>query len=314
MSRYLKSKIRLNPMTTTLKVFFIIGFMAMISCAFGQDDQLNNVEIQKILQNLKYKQGEVKIKDGLATFNVPTNFAYLDAVDAKTVLVKLWGNPPAQVDDVLGLLMPANVTPLDTNCWAVTISYSSDGYVKDADANKINYDDLLKKMQTAVHDENKARQDKGYPAMELVGWAAPPHYDATTHKLYWAKEFKVEGASEDTLNYDIRILGRRGVLVLTAIAGMDQMPEIESQTPQILGMVDFNQGNRYADFDPKVDKVAAYGVAALIAGGVAAKLGLFKLLWVFILAAKKFIIIGLAAIAAWFKRFFGKRKGPTPTA
>lgn len=86
----MKSKIRLNPMTTTLKVFFIMGFMAMITCAFGQDDQLNNVEIQKILQNLKYKQGEVKIKDGLATFNVPTNFAYLDAVDAKTVLVKLW--------------------------------------------------------------------------------------------------------------------------------------------------------------------------------------------------------------------------------
>jgi uncharacterized membrane-anchored protein len=210
--------------------------------------------------------------------------------------------------------MPANTSPMDPNSWAVTISYQNDGYVKDADADKINYDDLLKKMQAGVHDEKKARTDKGYPAMELVGWATPPRYDAATHKLYWAKEFKVEGASENTLNYDIRILGRRGVLVLTAIAGMDQLSEIEKGTPQILSMVDFNQGNRYADFDPKVDKVATYGIAALIAGGIAAKLGLFKLIWVFIIAAKKFIILGLAAIAAWFKKIFGKGKNTTPTA
>lgn len=293
---------------------FILGLMAILSVAIGQDAQLSSAEIKRIVQNLHYKQGEIKIQNGLATFNVPTNFNYLDASDAKTVLVKLWGNPPGQVDDVLGLLMPANVTPMDPNSWAVTISYQNDGYVKDSDADKINYDDLLKRMQSDVHDENKARTDKGYPAMELLGWATPPRYDAATHKLYWAKEFKVEGESENTLNYDIRILGRHGVLVLTAISGMDQLPEIEKGTPQILGMVDFNQGNRYADFDPKVDKVATYGIAALIAGGIAAKLGLFKLIWVFILAAKKFIIIGLAAIAAWFKKIFGKGKNTTPTA
>jgi uncharacterized membrane-anchored protein len=78
-------------------------------------------------------------------------------------------------------------------------------------------------------------------------------------------------------------------------------------------MVDFNQGNRYADFDPKVDKVAAYGIAALIAGGIAAKLGFFKLLLVFLLAAKKFIIIAAIAVAAWFKKLFGKKNDNKPT-
>lgn len=301
----------------TYKIKFtgvFLGLLVLIHSAIGQDTEPTGAEIKKIVENLHYQQGEIKIQNGLATFNVPTNFNYLDASDSKTVLVKLWGNPPAQVDDVLGLLMPANMTPVDSNAWAVTISYQNDGYVKDSDADKINYDDLLKRMQTDVRDENKARTDKGYPAMELVGWAAPPRYDAATHKLYWAKEFKIEGASENTLNYDIRILGRHGVLVLTAISDIDQLSEIENRTPQILSMVDFNQGNRYADFDPKVDKVATYGIAALIAGGVAAKLGLFKLIWVFILAAKKFIIIGLAAIAAWFKKIFGKGKNTTPSA
>ena len=75
------------------------------------------------------------------------------------------------------------------------------------------------------------------------------------------------------------MLGRKGVLELNAIASVDQLGEIDAQTPQILGMVDFKEGSRYADFDPKVDKVAKYGIATLVAGGAlaaAAKLGFLK--------------------------------------
>jgi uncharacterized membrane-anchored protein len=209
------------------------------------------------------------------------------------------------------LLIPAGLTPVSSNCWVVTIHYSDDGYVKDDDAGKINYNDLLKQMQTAVHANNEERKKAGYPAMELLGWAAPPRYDAATHKLYWAKKYSVEGEDGETLNYNIRMLGRKGELELNAIADVAQLPEIDAQTPQILGMVDFKEGNRYADFDPKVDKVAKYGIAALVAGGVlatAAKLGLLKGLWIFILAAKKFIIIAVVAVIAAIKKLFNRNK------
>jgi len=93
---------------------------------------------------------------------------------------------------------------------------------------------------------------------------------------------------------------------LNAVASMDQLAEIDAQTPKILGMVDFKEGNRYADFDPKVDKVAKYGLAALVAGGALAKLGFLKLLWLGILAAKKFIIIGIAALVTFFKKLFNR--------
>jgi uncharacterized membrane-anchored protein len=146
--------------------------------------------------------------------------------------------------------------------------------------------------------------------MELVGWAAPPHYDAVTHKLYWAERLRFDGEDIDTLNYDVRILGRHGVLVLSVVAGMDQLDEIRQQTPQILGMVNFNQGNRYADYDPKMDKVAAYGLASLVAGGVAAKLGFFKLLWTGIVAMKNVLIIAAVAVGAWLKRLFGRGRTP----
>lgn len=288
----------------------LIGWLALTGFVRAQDDtnQLAEIaQLKQVLKSLKYQQGEIDLRGGLAKLTVPPQFNFLNADDAETVLVKLWGNPP-QNPKPLGLLIPAGMTPMSSNAWVVTIDYSEDGYVKDNDASKINYDDLLKQMQKGMVENNKQRQQQGYAAITLVGWAAPPHYDAATHKLYWAKDLKFEGEDHDTLNYSIRMLGRKGVLELNAVASLDQFPQIDAQVPQILGMVDFKEGSRYADFDPKVDKVATYGIAALVAGGIAAKLGLFKLMIPALLAAKKFIVIGVIAVGAFFKRMFGRKK------
>lgn len=302
-----------------MKTKFFILLLAIFSAAAivrAQDTNSLAPQLVALLDSLKYQQGTIDLHDGLATLNVPRDFNYLSPDDAETVLVKLWGNPPSQ-QKLLGLLIPAGMTPASSNAWVVTIDYTEDGYVKDDDASKINYDKLLAQMQQSISDNNKARQDHGYPPITLVGWAAPPHYDAATHKLYWAKDLKFGNDQEDTLNYSIRILGRRGVLELNAVSALDQFNQIDQETPEILGMVDFKEGNRYADFDPKVDKVAKYGIAALVAGGVlgaAAKLGLLKVLWVAILAAKKFIVIGFLAVVAFFKNLFKRRSsgGPPP--
>jgi len=296
-------------MKTKLIVLLFAAFLTATGPVRAQDDTNHLARLKQVMQlvkNLKYQQGNIDLRGGLATLTVPKDFNYLGPDDAETVLVKLWGNPPSD-DKPLGLLIPAGMTPLSTNCWVVTIEYSEDGYVKDDDASKINYDDLLAKMRKSVVASNQERKKEGYPTVELLGWAAPPHYDAATHKLYWAKKLKFEDADGDTLNYSIRMLGRKGVLELNAIASVDQFTEIDAQTPQILGMVDFKEGSRYADFDPKVDKVAKYGIATLVAGGalaLAAKAGFFKVILVALLAAKKFIIIGVIALVAIVKKFF----------
>jgi uncharacterized membrane-anchored protein len=288
--------------------------VAALFCVPGQvraQDDTNKIpaEIQQLAKSLKYRQGEIDLRGGLAKLTVPKEFNYLDPDDTETVLVKFWGNPPSS-EKPLGMLIPAGLTPLNTNCWVVTIEYREDGYVKDSEASKINYDDLLKKMQKAIAGENPERQKQGYPSITLVGWAAPPRYDAATHKLYWAKDLKFEGEDGDTLNYNIRMLGRKGVLELTAVADTRQFAAIDEQTPEILRMVDFKEGNRYADFDPKTDKVAKYGIAALVAGGAlaaAAKFGFLKVLWLGLLAAKKFVIIGVIALGAFLKKIFSRR-------
>lgn len=307
-------KTAMHNMKIRYSALLLAVFLTLaVSMRAQQDTNVIPARIVSLLKSLKYQQGEIDLQGGLAKLTVPTNFNYLGPDDAETVLVKLWGNPPDE-QKPLGLLIPAGMTPVSSNAWVVTIDYSEEGFVKDNDANKINYDDLLKKMQKGVSEENKERKKEGYPTVDLLGWAAPPHYDTATHKLYWAKKLKFEGEDGNTLNYNIRILGRKGVLELNAVAGLDQFEAIDKQTPEILGMVDFKEGNRYADFDPKVDKVAKYGIATLVAGGAlaaAAKFGLLKGLWIFILAAKKFIIIGIVALAAFFKKLF-KRDGSVP--
>lgn len=297
-------------MKNTILLIFVT--FALTAPARAQNLEMTLPEARKLADGLKYQHGEVTLKGGLAKFNLTPEFKFLGHEDAETILVKLWHNPPSPSN--LGLLVPADFDPLMPSGWAVTVSYDEEGYVKDTDAAKINYDDLLKQMKQGTAEASKKRVQQGYPSIELIGWATPPRYDAQAHKLYWARELKFGNSSENTLNYNIRILGRRGVLVLNAIGGMDQLGEIEKNSPQILGMVNFNEGNRYADFDPKIDKVATYGIAALIAGGVAAKLGLFKLLIPVLLAAKKFIIIAFVAAAAWFKRVFRRKNATAATA
>ncbi len=268
---------------------------------------LNQIkEREEIVSKLKFQQGVVTLKDGLATIKLPENFRYLDPEQAETVLVRLWGNPPGG-EKSLGMLFPAEGSPAEPESWGVVITYTEDGYVKDDEAASINYDDLLKEMKENTRESNAERTKQGYEAVELIGWAAPPRYDQSSHKLYWAKELKFGDNDEHTLNYDIRALGRRGVLSLNAVAAMGQLQSIEKDMRQVLSFVEFNEGHRYGDYVAGVDKVAAYGIGALIAGKIAVKAGLFKLLLGALIAGKKFVIVALVAIAAFLKKLLSGR-------
>ena len=248
---------------------------------------------------LTFTQGEVKLPGGKVALNVPDSFKFLSASQARRVLTDLWDNPPDS--GVLGMLLPAELDPAKPNCWAVVITYEEDGHVSDADAEKIDYDELLKTMQKDALAGNRAREKAGYPTVKLLDWAARPRYDKEKKHLFWAKLLQFGDDEDHTLNYNIRILGRKGVLVLNAVADEGDLAAVQKATTEILSFVAFTPGNRYEDFDPSKDKTAEYGLAALIAGGglaVAAKTGLLKGLWLFILGAKKLVILVVIAVGA----------------
>ncbi|MGH8354053.1 MAG: DUF2167 domain-containing protein [Pseudomonas sp.] len=265
---------------------------------------------EQFLASLNFQKGKIVIGDNLATLEVPEQFVFLNGADAERVLVEAWGNPPSEPLP-LGMLLPAGVSPFAGESWAVTVEYEESGYVSDEDAAEIDYDEMLKGMQAETVEDNQWRRENDYESVELIGWAAKPHYDATGKKLYWAKELKFGEAEANTLNYNIRVLGRKGVLILNFIANMEQLAAIERNLPSVLAMTEFNGGNRYADFDPELDKVAAYGLGALIAGKVAAKAGLLAAA---LLLLKKFWFV-LLALGGWlFSRLRRNKAAPGSAA
>jgi uncharacterized membrane-anchored protein len=279
----------------------------------AQSEDPRMAQAKQLVGSLQFQSGDIAIPEAKAHLHLGEGFRYLPKADARKVLEQLWGNPPD--DHIIGLIVPTGVSLLNDSAWATLVTYVDDGHVSDEDAAKTDYDKLLAQMKEGTQSENEERKKAGYEEIQLIGWAAPPRYDAQGKKLYWARELAASRHSAHTLNYDIRVLGRTGYLSLNAISGMDELPTVQAGMQQLLPMADFDAGQRYADFNPSSDHLAAYGVAALVAGGIAAKAGLFAKLGVILLAAKKFIIIAIAAIAAALKKLFGgkdkNKPGPT---
>ena len=272
------------------------------------DDEAQGVSPEEFVASLAFQHGKIVLGDDLATLNLPESLVFLDSDDAQRLLVEGWGNPPDEVPP-LGMILPADVSPMAEASWGVTVEFEPSGYVSDEDAADLDYADMLEDMQADMREANAWREENGYEPVQLIGWAAAPHYDAVGKKLHWAKELKFGDSQTHTLNYNIRVLGRKGVLVLNFIANMDQLAEIEQNVPAVLAMTEFNAGQRYAEFDPDLDTVAAYGIGALVAGKVAAKTGLLAVLLVLL---KKFWLVPLLLIGWLFKRI-GLRKKDAPT-
>jgi uncharacterized membrane-anchored protein len=264
-----------------------------------------------ILRTLNYRKGSITLADNLATINLKNNFVYLDNADTQKFLTKIWENPPGAGQDSLGMLLPAGNNPLAAEAYAVVITYEATGYVSDQDAEKIDYTALLRDMQEGTREVSKQRVASGYEPFELIGWARQPYYDKASKKMYWAKRLRFGNGPSDTLNYEIRVLGRHGVLSLNVVAGMEALAEIDQRSPEILSMVSFNQGNLYSEFNPSIDQAAAYGLAGLVAGGILTKAGFFKGLLVLLLASKKLVAVvvlgGLASLWGGIKAIFRRR-------
>lgn len=214
------------------------------------------------------------------------------------------------------MLFPADMSPLDEDAWGVVLTFEKSGYVPDADAAGLDYDMLMATMRDGTDDENAARRAQGYPAIDIIGWATQPRYDGKTHKLYWAKEMKFEGSPENTLNYDMRVLGRYGVLSMNFVASMSQLSVVEAAAPAMLKIAEFDPGSRYEDFNSSTDTKADYGVAGLIGGAAAAAVlakngGILAGLLGILAKGGVYILAALAGAGAFIQRLFtGKSKAP----
>ena len=252
---------------------------------------------------------DVKLVDQ-AVLRLPRGFIYIPAAESGRLLAAM-GNRVG--DGLLGIV----VSPTSQTGWFVVMRFTKSGYIKDDDAKEWKVDELLSGLRAGTEEGNKERRTRGINEIEIVGWVEAPKYDAVTHRLVWSLESKEKGAAaggERGVNYNTYALGREGYISMNLVTGMKEIQAEKPIAHELLASLEYNSGKRYSDFNSATDHVAEYGLAALVGGFAAKKLGLFALLFAFLLKFWKLIAVALVAIGAIVLKLRGKKPTEAPPA
>ena len=248
------------------------------------------------MRSLNWVKGPTTVEvQSNSKLTIPEHFVYLDPANTKKFL-ELQHNLSDGREVMVG---PQNME------WTAYLEFSDEGYVKDNE--KIDAPSLLKTLQSNTEAGNEERRRRGWTELRLVDWATPPVYNTTTKRLEWATI--LESKDGRAVNFSTKILGRRGHTSVVLVSSTPELQANETQLNKLLEGYAFNAGETYAEWKPG-DKVAEYGLAALILGGAAAvatKKGLWGVLAGFFAAAWKAIAAAVVAVGAWLKRSFAKK-------
>jgi uncharacterized membrane-anchored protein len=244
------------------------------------------------LAGVQWQKGPCKASlgsEGILT--VPKGYRFTGQAGTRKMLEAMQ-NPVKDAE--VGLLFS------DEESWIVIFEWHDVGYVSDEEKGKLDPDAILKSIREGTEHANQQRKSKGWAPVEVVGWQQQPNYDSESKNLQWAVLGRSE--REEIVNYNTRILGRRGYMSANLVADPKQLKEAVPAYKSILKAFSYNTGGGYAEFR-KGDKIAQYGLTALITGGAAAvaiKSGLLpKLL--------KGLGVAVVAGLAGLKKMFGGR-------
>lgn len=270
---------------------FVTGLMfacLTLGIAYAQEEE--EMDIQEAVPDLGWVNGPADVNiAGIATVGLPEEFTYLDSDDT-AALMELFQNPQSEDEYFVG--------PSDLRWWAV-FSFEDSGYIEDDE--DIDPDDLLASLREGNEYSNRERRDRGWPELHITGWQYAPFYEEDSNRLAWA--IRAESEGQEIVNYNTRVLGRSGVMSAILVASPEVLDDSVAEFKRLLTGFSYDSGQRYADWVPG-DKVATYGLAALITGGAAAAVaksgaakGLFKAIGIGMLAF-------FAGISGWVKKKF----------
>lgn len=257
--------------------------------AWAQEQQVQQ-EQPKI--KIDWQQGPTVGKLGsIAEIQIPKGYKFAGK-DGAAKLLELTHNLVS--GDELGVIVA------EDSDWFMIFEFDESGYVKDDEGDKLDSEAILKSITKNTDEANAERAKRGWKPIHVTGWKTPPYYDAKTHNLTWASLVRgEEPKDEGAVNHSVRILGRRGTMNIDLVASPDEYAASTGQFGSLMSGFHYTASNRYSDF-VQGDKMAEYGLTALIVGGgaaVALKTGLLAKLW-------KFIVIGIMAIAGAIKKLF----------
>lgn len=258
---------------------------------FGQDP----AEVAKI----SWEHGPTLSKLGTqAQVNVPKGFLFTDSEGSRK-FAELNQNVPSGRE--VGVLAPDDLK------WFVVFEFDESGYIKDDEKSSLDADAMLKSIQSANERGNEERKRRGWGTVTVLGWVHAPHYDESTSNLEWSTKAKDEQGNLVS-NHNTRYLGRRGVMRVTLVTDPDALASTLLQYRKVMSGFSYTPDNSYRAF-VKGDKVAEYGLTALVVGGAAAaaaKTGFLKSFW-------KLIVAALVGLGSLLKRLFSSKAPQSET-
>ncbi len=246
-----------------------------------------------------------------AKLRLPAGFLFIPAAEA-TRMMKAMGNSVGS--GFQGLVVPHSG---DGSFSFFDVTYHGAGYIKDDDAKDWDAAKLLDQIREGTAEGNKRRAEMGIREIEVTGWIQPPKYDSAAHQLIWSIGAREKGAAASDsggINYKTLVLGREGYLSMNLVADQAHIEGLRPAVATLLGGLVFNDGKRYADFNASTDHIAEYGLAALIAGVAAKKLGLFARIAPFAVKFAKIIIVAVVGLLVALRKKLGLVKKEPPAA
>ncbi|UCG39012.1 MAG: DUF2167 domain-containing protein [bacterium] len=240
----------------------------------------------------------VDLGDNLAQLDMSEAYLFAGPEDTRAVMEYL-GNPPTNAE--MGMIIPNN----EEGDWFIVFEYFEVGYIKDDDGDEIDAAAILESYREGTEQANKEREKMGAAPIHVAGWYEQPHYDPATNNLTWAMLLE-DDEKNQTVNYNVRILGRRGYVSAVLVADPERLTALKGDVEGVVANLTYKSGSRYAEY-VKGDKLAQIGLTALIAGGAGAaavKLGLFQALAKFWKAIMVAILAFFASVWKVIKRVF----------
>lgn len=239
---------------------------------------------------------------------VPDGCTFTGA-DGTRQFMELNQNPTSGIERGTVLCRIADADGETESHWFAVFEFDESGYVKDDEKESLDGDAILARLKEGNEHGNRERKKRGWEAIYVDGWQAAPHYDERTRNLTWATRLHGEDDSQ-VLNHSVRLLGRGGVMSADLVVSPEYYEAALPAFNAVVGEFAYKSGHTYAEWR-EGDKIASYGLTALVAGGAGAVLAKTGLLQKF----GKAIVLALAAgVAAIRKLLFGRGKDTTATA
>lgn len=264
----------------------------MSSVGFSQEKSIEE-ERSVSYKHLDWKDSGIhKLSNSQSTISLPEGYKVITGESAK------------KSRELLGEFNKTSTEAIihDTNFQnRILFEYHDSGHVSLDDWKDLDPKVLLESFIQNTEEANVERQSKGFETLQVLGWVQEPVLDKETNTVFWAIKGKVTNESTPLVNAVALKLSRCGYERICWVTTLDSFKPFDGHLDIMLRSHSFNEGARYSDYKSG-DKLAGYGIAALVAATVGGKI--VKAGWLILLFKK---VGGL--IVAGIIIFFNKIKG-----